>query len=77
MNILLLKIGTHLFNLKTLDLKFKKMKIGTFVCREALLERGFTFYCYFEHYMVYKKDTTYVFIDYVTQKIATILTPPK
>jgi hypothetical protein len=53
------------------------MKKGDFITKQTLLDRGFTFYCFFAGYHVYRKlnDETieYVFHDYIKQEIASLL----
>lgn len=53
------------------------MKIGEFITSRSLLERGFTFFCWFAGHHVYRKVTDenieYVFHDYLKQEIVSLL----
>lgn len=53
------------------------MKKGDFITTRMLLERGFTFYCWFAGNHVYRKvddgKVEYVFHDFIKQEVQTTL----
>lgn len=51
------------------------MKTGDYFYRDEAILNGYTFKTYFEYYMVYQKDRTFVFVNYITQIIEAILNP--
>lgn len=54
------------------------MKKGDFITVRTLLERGFTFFCWFAGNHVYRQltedgDIDYIFYDFIKQEVVTTL----